>query len=127
ALLQTPSPAHAAMPAAKMIDWAWFVIAGLIIVGLVGLYYALDLNPFAFAVRFVPVLQRLSIGGVLVVLALAAARVVDVAICRQVVNTAARYNLNRVLNLLVIIAIGFILLSVLFETWYTAVVSLGLL
>src|SRR5206468_4172126 len=30
-------------------------------------------------------------------------------------------------NLLVIITIGFILLSVLFETWYTAVVSLGLL
>jgi small-conductance mechanosensitive channel len=42
-------------------------------------------------------------------------------------DAAARYNLQRVANLLTGIAIFFIAISVLFANWYTAVVSLGLI
>jgi small-conductance mechanosensitive channel len=42
-------------------------------------------------------------------------------------DAAARYNLNRVVNLVAYLAIFFIVLSILFANWYTAAVSLGLL
>jgi len=42
-------------------------------------------------------------------------------------DAAARYNLNRVVNLLAFLTIFFIVLSLLFANWYTAAVSLGLL
>jgi small-conductance mechanosensitive channel len=42
-------------------------------------------------------------------------------------NIVARYNLNRVTNLFVGLAVFFIALSVVFANWYTAVVSFGLI
>lgn len=42
-------------------------------------------------------------------------------------ETATRFNLNRVLNLMVGMVMAFILLSILFANWYAAVYSLGLI
>jgi len=52
---------------------------------------------------------------------------VRVYLIDQIDNKAARYNLTRVLHLLTFLAIVIIGLSLLSATWYTALVSLGLL
>jgi small-conductance mechanosensitive channel len=46
---------------------------------------------------------------------------------RPLSNGAARYNLNRVVKLVAGITVAFIVLTVLFANWYTAVVSFGLI
>jgi small-conductance mechanosensitive channel len=77
--------------------------------------------------EIIPTLQRIVTGALFIVFALAIATSIRVYLISEVENRPARYNLTRVLNLLVTIAIVIIVLSILFSSWYTALVSLGLL
>jgi small-conductance mechanosensitive channel len=104
-------------------------IAGYVILLFVfaAAFYLLRLNYFDFAERYVPLLQRLAAGGMAIVVVLAGAKLGNVYLVEPVADVVVRYNLKRVVNLLAGIAILFIVLSVLFANWYTAVVSLGLI
>jgi small-conductance mechanosensitive channel len=64
---------------------------------------------------------------VLIILALGIAKSIRVYLISQIESTPARYNLARVLNFIVFLAIVLIGLSVLAANWYTALVSLGIL
>ena len=66
-------------------------------------------------------------GGLLVVFTLALAKSIRVYLISQIENKPARYNLERVLNLILVLALVIIGLSVVSATWYTALVSLGIL
>lgn len=66
-------------------------------------------------------------GALLIVILLTIAKSIRVYLISQIENTPARYNLTRVLNLIVFLAIVMIGLSVLVANWYTALVSLGIL
>lgn len=67
-------------------------------------------------------------GAVLIVLVLAFTKSIRVYLINQIENTPAHYNLTRVLNLLIVLAIVIIVLSsLLSESWYTALVSLGII
>jgi len=113
----TPEPA----------DKLWFLTYALVAIGLLGFYYFLDAAVLPVPEQYASLLQRLAAGGVLVVLVLAGRRAVDIYLCRQLVSTASRYNLNRVVNLVFIITVAVITLTVLFQTWYSVAISLGLL
>jgi small-conductance mechanosensitive channel len=63
----------------------------------------------------------------LIVLVLTLTKGIRIYLIGQVENRPARYNLTRVLNLLMVLAIIIIGLSLLFSSWYTALVSLGVL
>jgi small-conductance mechanosensitive channel len=63
--------------------------------------------------------------GLIAVLALA--KTVEVYLIDRLRNPVSRFNLKRIMRLVVGLLIAFILISVLFVNWYTAVVSLGLI
>jgi small-conductance mechanosensitive channel len=52
---------------------------------------------------------------------------IDVYFIGRVQNAVYRYNLKRVARLLVWLVIAFFVLTILFQNWYTAVVSFGLI
>jgi small-conductance mechanosensitive channel len=98
----------------------------LVLIGLGGAYYLLRLRFFGFAAKYVPLMQRLTLGAMAVVLVLALAKVVDVFVIRRLDDQVTQYNLRRILRLITVLVLAFIVVSILFANWYTAVVSLGL-
>ena len=65
--------------------------------------------------------------GILIVLLLAVAKTVDVYSIGRLDNPVSRYNLRRVARLTLVLVLAFVVVSILFQNWYTAVVSLGLI
>ncbi len=128
ALKQTAGTKEAAVkPVAKMEDKLWFGTYILVLLGLFALFYFLGSDLFPAEGKYISLLQQLTIGAILIVLVMAIAKSIRVYLISQVENRPARYNLTRVLNLVMVLAILIIGLSLLSANWYTALVSLGLL
>ena len=154
ALKQTTGTKEAAAkPVAQVQDKLWFGTYILFLLGLSALHYLVGLDFFALGPDNVSLLRRLLTGAIVIVLVLALAKSIRVYMISQIENERyqprgkprtpssaasggvlnpkgnkpARYNLDRVLNLILVLAIGIIGLSVLSATWYTALVSLGIL
>ena len=66
-------------------------------------------------------------GGLLIFVMLTVAKTIEVFLIGQIPNRVSRFNLKRIFRLIVVVAIMFVAISVLFVNWYTAVVSLGLI
>ena len=90
-------------------------------------YYLLRMGFLNLGERYELPAQRATLAAMTIVLILVFSKVIKVYLISRVHNHGAQYNLRRVVNLLVGLAIFFIVLSVLFANWYTAVVSLGLI
>jgi len=128
ALKQTTGTKEAAAkPVARIQDKLWFGTYILLLIGLITLYYLLGLDIFAVPARYVILLRRLLTGVILIVLVMGIAKSIEVYLIGQIENKPARYNLTRVLYLVMVLAISIIVLSVLSATWYTALISLGLI
>ncbi len=104
-----------------------FVTYILLLLGLGVVYYLLRLGFFPLADNYVLLLRRLVAGTIMVVLVLLLAKLVRAYLIARLDNSVARYNLRRIVNLIAGLGISFIVLSVLFADWYTAVVSFGLI
>src|ERR1051326_996627 len=103
----------------------------LLLVALGVLYYALRLNFFdrllpPAAPYHAPV-QRAVVGAMGIVLVLALSKAANAFLISRLEDAVSRYNLGRILRLVTTLIIFFIVISVLFANWYTAVVSLGLI
>jgi small-conductance mechanosensitive channel len=128
ALKQTPGTQEAAAkPVAKMEDKLWFGTYILILLGLLAFYYILGSDLFPTQGKYISLFRQLSIGAILIVLVVAIAKSIQVYWISQIENRPARYNLTRVLNLVMVLAILIVGLSLLSANWYTALVSLGVL
>jgi small-conductance mechanosensitive channel len=99
----------------------------LLLLGLGIVYYLLRLGFFPLAEQYVMPLRRLAMGTILVVLVLMLAKIVRTYVIARLDSSVARYNLRRIVNLVAGLGVSFIVLSVLFADWYTAVVSFGLI
>src|SRR5215203_1500645 len=108
-------------------DKLWFVSYALILLTLLALYYLLGSNLIPPNAKYIPSLQRWLIGIMLIVLITAVSKSIRVYWINQVENKPARYNLTRVLNLIMVLIILIIGLSLVFASWYTALVSFGVL
>jgi small-conductance mechanosensitive channel len=117
----------AAKPVAKLKDKLWFGTYILLLLGFSALYYLLSLEILPIAAGFISLFQRLLIGAMLIVFSVAFTKSIRIYLISQIENTPARYNLTRVLNLLMALAVVIIGLSILSATWYTALVSLGII
>ncbi|HLO33234.1 MAG TPA: mechanosensitive ion channel family protein [Anaerolineales bacterium] len=114
-------------PVAKLEDKLWFGTYLLVLLGLLALYYILGSDLIPAAPRYISLFRQLTIGAMLIVLVVGIAKSIRVYLISQIENRPARYNLTRVLNLLMVLAILIIGLSLLSANWYTALVSLGVL
>ncbi len=66
-------------------------------------------------------------GGLLIFIMLTVANVIEVFLIGRIPNRVSRFNLKRIFRLVVVVAIVFVAISVLFVNWYAAFVSLGLI
>ncbi len=99
----------------------------ILLLGFGAFYWLLHLQVFGFAEQYVPLLQRLSLGALAIVVLLTLIKAIKLYVIERLSNHAARYNLNQIINLVAGLIIVFVVLSLLFAEWYTAIVSLGLI
>ncbi|HVF47373.1 MAG TPA: mechanosensitive ion channel family protein [Pyrinomonadaceae bacterium] len=105
--------------------WLGTYVVILLSVGV--LYYLVRFGLFDFLGDYARLLERFTIGALAIVLLLVVLKAVKIYLIGRLADNIARYNLSRVANLLAGLAIFFIILSILFANWYTAVLSLGLI
>jgi small-conductance mechanosensitive channel len=74
-----------------------------------------------------PLVRKLIAAVAVSVVCLMVLRLVEVYFIGRIDNAVHKYNLNRVARLVVWIVIAFFVLTILFQNWYTAVVSFGLI
>jgi small-conductance mechanosensitive channel len=113
-------------PAAKTKDKVWLGTHALVFVGLGFLYFILQFRLFGLALKYVTLLRHLTLAAMAIVLLLAIAKIVDVYAIGGLDSAVSKYNLRRVLKLGIGLIMILIVLSLLFQNWYTAVVSIGL-
>lgn len=105
----------------------WLGAYALVLVGLAVLFYLLRLDFFGFLGRYLPMFKRATVGAMAIVLTLAASRLVQAFAIERAQTAVSRYNLKRILRLVVYLVLALIVVSVLFANWYAAVASLGLI
>jgi small-conductance mechanosensitive channel len=101
----------------------------IILFGLVAVYYVLKFSFFGFSAKyptFINLIQRLDLVVMGVVLTLALAKIADVYLIGRIDSPVSKYNLRRVAKLALGLVLIFIVVSGLFQNWYTTVVSIGL-
>ena len=114
-------------PLPELRDKLWFGTYIVVFLTLLALYYLLGSERVPAEFEYIPILRNLLLGAAFIVVAVAVAKSIRVYLINQIENKASRYNLIRVLNLLTFLAIVVIILTLLSASWYTALVSLGVL
>ena len=85
------------------------------------------LNRFGGFYERYPLSRKLILAIAVVVACLMVLRLLDVYLIGRVPNAVYQYNLKRVSRLVLWLVIGFFVLTIFFQNWYTAVVSFGLI
>ena len=99
----------------------------LLLAGLGVVYYLFGLAYFGLSATVHAYLQRYTRGAILIVVVLICEQFINAYLISRLDDIVSRYNLGRVLRLLVFLIITLIIVSVVFINWYTAIVSLGLI
>jgi len=98
----------------------------LLLIGLFVVHQILTLRlPWVY--EQYPIIRKLIIAVAVSVVCLMILRLVEVYFIGRVQNAVHKYNLNRVSRLVAWLVIAFFVLTILFQNWYTAVVSFGLI
>ena len=126
ALKQTTATAPKDQPKARTKDKVWLGTHCIVLIALGVFYYLLQFRVFGFAARYVPYVQKVDKAAAVVVLLLATAKVVDVYLIGSVGSAVSRYNLRRIAKLLLGLLLLFTVISIVFQNWYTTLVSIGL-
>ena len=127
ALKQTGTVKPETAPKAETKDKLLLGTHVIILIALGVVHYVLQFKVFGFAARFIPLIQKLNLSVMAIVLLLAIAKIIDVYWIGRIDSPVSRYNLRRVAKLVLGLMLAFVVVSILFQNWYTAVVSLGLI
>ena len=127
ALQQTAATKEKEKPKVEVKQKLGLGIYILLLLGFGVFYYLLRLEFLNLGEKFTMPVERATLAAMTIVLILIIAKLIKVYLISRVHNRSARFNLRRVVNLLVGLIIFFIVLSILFANWYTAVVSFGLI
>lgn len=98
----------------------------LLLVALGVAYQLLQARFYWLGERY-PVVPKLVLAVAVIIVCLAVIRLIDVYFVGRVKDAVYQYNLKRVSRLIVWLLTAFFLLTILFQNWYTAVVSFGLI
>jgi small-conductance mechanosensitive channel len=127
ALKQTAVTKEVVKPVVETRQKVWLGTYVLLLIVFGSLYYLSRLGVFNFAGKYLPLLQRLTLGMMAIVLVLGTAKTIDIYVFGRLDDAATRYNLRRILKLLLWLILAIIAISIIFANWYTTVVSLGLI
>lgn len=98
----------------------------LFLVGL-GVVHQIISRRFPAIYEQYPLIENLVGAVAVAAICLMILRLIEVYVIGRVADTVYQYNLRRVLRLVIWLAIAFFVLTILFQNWYTAVVSFGLI
>jgi small-conductance mechanosensitive channel len=126
ALDQAATPKEAVLIPAESKQRLFLGTYAVILLLLSACYYLLRLRLFRVAEAYLPLLQRLLLGTIAIVIAVGLAKVVDYYFISRLTDSVSQYNTRRIVKLIDALVVTFILISMLFANWYTAVLSLGL-
>ena len=127
ALKQTSVVKPEEKPKAETKDKLWLGTHAIVFLALAAAYFLLQFRVFGFAARFIPFVQGLIKSAMAVVLLLAIAKLVDVYLIGRLDSAVSRYNLRRVAKLILGLVLVLVVVSILFQNWYTTLVSVGLI
>src|SRR5262249_3087803 len=91
------------------------------------LYYAVGLQQLRIPSQFLSSLQRVGLAGILVCSLLIVHKLLDLYLINRIKHPVSRYNVRRIIKLIIGLVLFFVAITSLFANWYTAVVSLGLI
>ena len=97
------------------------------IVGYAVLRLTLGMRLFDFTSPTRSLVERLAGGAFAIIIALLVGQLIGRFLVARIHDPAHRFNLERVLRLGTAMAVGLVAISVVFVSWYTAIVSLGLI
>ena len=115
------------VPAPARRDQAWLGTYILVLLVLFSFYVLLGSDLIPVDSDYFPTVRSVVLGIFLVVFTVTVTRAIRVYLIDQIENKPAKYNLTRVMNLAAFLAIVIIALTVVSSSWYTALVSLGVL
>ena len=127
ALRQISTEQQFAPPESTSIQRTWFWVYLVSAISFFLLYQWLQHGSVAFSGRYLEQLNKFSLAGLLVSIMLAIGNFVTHYLMRSMSNVASRFNLNRLIWLVVGFTITITLISILFVDWTTVLVSLGVL
>jgi small-conductance mechanosensitive channel len=107
-------------------DRFWFVTHALVLAGCVAALFLLGSKLVPLPQSIVGVVGRILRGTVLIVIIVAVARAISVYALARIEDPAVRFTLQRVLHLVVALAIAAIAISIIFVNWYAALAAFGI-
>jgi len=126
ALQQASSSEPDESPVARTRDKFFIGTQLVFLIALAALYQFLKYRLPGFAQKY-PLVMKLILAVSVVVVSLMVIRFLDVYFVGRVKDAVYQYNLKRVARLVIWLAIAFMVLTIFFQNWYTAVVSFGLI
>jgi small-conductance mechanosensitive channel len=117
---------EATQPVVETKDKLWFLSYVLLLIGFGVVYYLLNFEFFGLKETLRGTLQRITRGALFVVVVLGIAKAIQIYFISPIHDAVNRYNLRRILRLIVALVVAFIAVITLFINWQTAIVSLGL-
>jgi small-conductance mechanosensitive channel len=129
ALKQTSTVKPEEAPKAETKDKLVLTTHLIVLIALLIVRYVLQFSLFGFAAKhpaFIFLVQRLDLCAMAIVFILAIAKIGDVYLIGRIDSPVSRYNLRRVAKLALGLLFAFIVISGLFQNWYTTIVSIGL-
>jgi len=111
---------------ARARDKFWFVMDAFVLAGCVAAYFVLSWKLVPLPQATLGFVGRIVRGAALIVIVLTVARIVSVYALGRIEDSSTRFTLQRVLHLIVALAIAVIALAIIFVNWYPALAALGI-
>jgi len=108
-------------------DKFWFGSYILLLLGFGAILYLFSFEFFGLSENIRTTLQRFIKGALLIVFVLGISKVLQIYFINSIEDVVNRYNLKRILRLIVALIVGFIIITTLFINWQTAIISLGII
>jgi small-conductance mechanosensitive channel len=106
-------------------DKFWFLIHALVLAGCAVAYWFFTFKLIPLPESTLRFLGRILRGTALIVIVLTIARMISVYVLGRIEDSSTRFTLQRVLRLIVGLAVSVIALAIIFVNWYPALAALG--
>ena len=107
-------------------DKLWFIIQALVLAGCIAAYFLIGTKVIPLPRSTVGVVWRILRGTALIVIVLTIARAVSIYGLGRIEDPSTRFTLQRILHLVVALAITVIGISIIFVNWYAALAAFGI-
>jgi small-conductance mechanosensitive channel len=107
-------------------DKLWFIIQAFVLAGCIAAYFLIGTKVIPLPPSTVGVIWRILRGTALIVIVLTIARAVSIYGLGRIEDPSTRFTLQRILHLVVALAITVIGISIIFVNWYAALAAFGI-